>query len=224
MLSFDATHDLVSEEWLKAISNFVGHLSMSLPPPLALCDVVAESPMPFRYTDSPIIICKVTLQHKLLQSDGKEQIEDCNGYLLQPRDSDKSSQGEPWQLIVLSATMAAEMVRRRLRPFKTSVIRNLVTKGIPFIVIVITATGTQELKIPLSSRPKIDCGLRIRLPNFTIEPASYAIYEDMRNCFLVSHPHAAQACLSAGSIIWQIAIKALTLESVLNGPQGKRDC
>ena len=222
MLSFDAIQDPIPEEWKEAVGDFVGYLSASLPPPPALCDVVAESPAPFRHTDSPTIIRKVSFQHKLLQSDGKEQIEDCDGYLLQPRDLDGSSVGESWQLIVLSATTAAEVVRRRLGPFKTNVVRELAAKGAPFMTVV-PGLGTPELRLPLSSRPKMDCGLGIRLPNFKAEPASYTIYEDMRDRFLASHPHAAQACLGAGGIIWRLTVEALTPESILDGPQAKRD-
>lgn len=69
----------------------------------------------------------------------------------------------------------------------------------------------------------MDQGLGVRLPDFKVECASYAIYEDMRDFFLASHPHAAQACIGASEILWRLTVEALTLESVLDGPQGKRE-
>lgn len=149
MLSFDAIGDPIPEEWKEAVIDFVSLLSASLPPPSILCDVVAESPTPLQHTDSPVVVCKISLRYKVLRGDGKEQIEDCDGYLLQPRDSSVSSDGESWQLVVQSAATAAEVVRRRLGPFKTSVIRGLAARGIPFMTIT-PIPGTLEPMLPLS--------------------------------------------------------------------------
>ena len=65
--------------------------------------------------------------------------------------------------------------------------------------------------------------LGVRAPDFQTTKEEYATYEDTRNDFLMNNPHAVQAALGAGGIIWRLAVGTLQLDLVVEGPRGQPD-
>lgn len=182
-------------------------------PPPALSDLVVEDPRSLvRNLPSPIVVIKVSIQ----QSDSQNR----PGYLFKSRNID-ASEDYPWDLVVESAVTACEVLRRGWGPSKTSLLRQLVQRGVPFrLLIKSLALPSLSLLARVEAMRRLESGLSWRAHGFKATAEDYAAYEDLRDAWLEKHSNA-HAALAHGGIVWRLAVHSLSAESLFNGPRAE---
>ena len=215
ILGFDIKNDNIPAALINAVDDFAGLLRHGFPPPVQLCDLMVDGRGDFvRALGSPMLATKVKL----------EALPDANPrdvYLIKPRDVE-DAEDWPWHLIVESSLTAAEILRRRWGPHKASVVRELAKRGIPFRV-ALPAPSKQSLSLPPVTISGLNAGLGVRQPNFRTSKEEYLTFEDQRKDLLVNSPHAVQAALGAGGIIWRLTVNTLQPDLAAEGPRDRPD-
>lgn len=216
ILGFDPKNDEIPAAFVDAVDDFVGLLVHGFPLPNQLCDLMVEGRGDFvRALGSPMTVEKAKLE--VLSGVGPQDV-----YLIKPRYV-KDAEDWPWHLVVESPLTAAEILRRRWGVHKTSVVRELVKRGIPFRTMLPIPQKSLSLPPPAVKPGCLDVGLGVREPNFRTSKEEYMTYEDQRRDLLISSPHAILAALGAGGIIWRLTVGTLQPDLAVEGPRGGTD-
>ncbi|EKM60209.1 uncharacterized protein PHACADRAFT_189344 [Phanerochaete carnosa HHB-10118-sp] len=211
VIGFNPGTDDVPAVSQSTVDDFMGFLARSFPPPSQLCDLMVDGRGNFlQAVNSPMAVSKATLQ--ILHDTSQQDV-----YIIKPRALDTAGNW-PWQLIVESAATAAEILQRPWGTEKTSVVRELAKRGIPFRMAL--AVSEWNLSLPRMEKSGLHCGLGIRQPGFKTSKEEYATYEDACDDFLLCSPHAIQAALGAGGIVWRLAVQRLQ-PTLVAGPQSR---
>ena len=136
-------------------------------------------------------------------------------YLLEPKAELPSDW--PWQIVLMDALTALEVLRRQWGPDKAAVVRELVSRGMAFRTVRFcraprSATDTTDEEYSSSRRGVQVCAMGHR-PGLD----DYKAYLLQREAVL-SRPHA-RAALLKGGIVWRIALEVLSVEDAVLGPQ-----